>query len=442
MMQDNKKLLVSLGCLLAVTLGVGVLPAWGQEGSAPGDLPESKPQEQGIDRDLLEAAYAKADAIEPLRSLLVARNGHLVSERYFRGADRSTLFNIKSVSKSFLSGLTGIAIKKGFLKGIDQPVSEILPEYFESTGIPGGVAIDERLLQDRPLTEIIGEILASGEVVDPADIPPWHALMRARADTLRQKLTIRHLLTMTTGHAWVENAEPWTVAAAHELSSDWNRFFLELPFAARPGEKFIYTTAATHVLSTAIARATTMSTKAFADKHLFGPLGIKVKRWDTDFEGNHYGGSEMYFTARDMMKYGVLYANDGSWKGTQIIPAEWVHQSTSQQIGVDSDEHYTHIRDTRPEISGYGFLWWLRKSGDFDTYIGWGYGGQFIICVPDLDLVVVATANFMARAGVQVADGVFELLDNEIIPSTGEQSTLTTSEGPEPADDDHDQAAQ
>jgi CubicO group peptidase (beta-lactamase class C family) len=96
-----------------------------------GDLPESSPEEQGLNPELLAEAYREAREIEPLLSLLVARNGYLVSEEYFHDTDRTTAFDVKSVSKSFLSGITGVAIEAGFLKGIDQPVSDILPEYFE-----------------------------------------------------------------------------------------------------------------------------------------------------------------------------------------------------------------------------------------------------------------------------------------------------------------------
>jgi CubicO group peptidase (beta-lactamase class C family) len=133
-----------------------------------------------------------------------------------------------------------------------------------------------------------------------------------------------------------------------------------------------------------------MSTRDFAEKYLFGPLDIQNVQWDTDREGYHIGGSELYLTPRDMMKIGVMYLNDGRYEGQQIVPADWVRESTNTQIA--GSFHGAQI--------AYGYLWWLGVDNPLFTYLenenaflAMGVRGQRILVLPELDTVVVITAD-------------------------------------------------
>ena len=223
-------------------------------------LQTSAPEAQAVDSRKLEAAYRHAETLQPLLSLLVLRKNALVGEAYLHGAGQDTAYNIKSVSKSILSALTGIALREGFVKGLEQPISEFFPEYFEP----------------------------------PPEYEGW-TKMRAETDSFKRRVTLRHLLDHTSGYGWKENE---LILTAWIWSSDYVRFFLELPFVDEPDKKFIYNTGGTHALSALLARTSGMTTLEFADRYLFAPTGMEVRRWDRSPEGNYIGGAEMHFTAR------------------------------------------------------------------------------------------------------------------------------------------------
>jgi CubicO group peptidase (beta-lactamase class C family) len=340
------------------------------------------PETQGVDPRRLEAGLLELSQVDALRSLLVARNGVLVSENYFRGADSATGFAVKSVSKSILSAATGVAIARGALKGLDQPIATILPEYFPPR--LRGPGVSDRVLG-----------------------------VRAQADSLRRLITVRDLLTMEAGFSWLENGPEASISTAWELSSDWIRFVTELPFTAPPGQRFTYNTAATHLLSAVLGRATGMGTRRFAERYLLHPAGITVAGWDKDPRGIDFGGSEVYLTARGMVRFGLLYLNHGAWGNRSIVPEPWVRASTAPQASFDS----TARAHTRADITGYGYLWWLRDAAGHPSWLAWGYGGQSITVIPDLGLVVTATGDLASRAGARVNDAVFQFIDRSLIPA-------------------------
>lgn len=354
-------------------------------------LPTSSPRKQGVDPDKLKSAYHQAETLPPLLSLLVLRNGMIVGESYLHGAEPESAFNIKSVSKSILSALTGIAIREGFIKNLDQPISDFFPEFFKP-----------------PVREFEG----------------W-ARLRSNSDKFKRSVTVRHLLTHTTGYVWVENG---TLFRAWLWSSDYVRFFLDLPFAAEPGKKFIYNTGGTHALSALLARASGMSTRDFGNQYLFEPIGMKIRRWDRAPEGNYIGGAEMHFTARDMARFGLLYLNGGQWYGEQVLPDTWVKESTDERIKANYDtpgnveipESWVWSYLKPGKFTGYGYLWWRRETVEYETFVGLGYGGQFIFVIPKLKLVVVTTSSWDPKTNperfVHYA-AVFDLVDNYILPS-------------------------
>jgi CubicO group peptidase (beta-lactamase class C family) len=293
---------------------------------------ESTPAAQGLDPELLARADRAIEAEYPnIYSLLVVGHGYLVFEKYYRGHDRSDQYNIKSITKSVTSALIGIALEQRSLSSLDQRVVEYLPEY-------AGRPIDER----------------------------------------KQAITLRHLLTMTSGFAWTEDdIDAWV------SSPNWVRYAMNRPLAHNPGETFTYDTASSHLLSAVLNKATRMSEFQFADEQLFGPLGISTRVWPADPQGYTFGGSELYLTSHDLAKFGYLYLNNGYWDGVQVVPARWVAESTTERhsnVGFFGEE-------------GYGYLWWVTKDQGYVAFFALGYGAQYVYVVPDLDLVVVITAN-------------------------------------------------
>jgi CubicO group peptidase (beta-lactamase class C family) len=262
-------------------------------------------------------------------SVLVVRHGYLVYEKYFRG-DATQDYEVASVTKSVTSMLVGIAMQQGYIKNLDQKLQDFFPEYVK---------------QDM--------------------------------DARTRAITLKNLLTMTSGFAWSEET-PWS----WPQSGDWVRYVIEGTMAAEPGLKFTYDTAAVHLLSGILTKVTGTSTLDFANRSLFQPLGIAKPQWEADPQGRNNGGRGLFLRARDMAKLGYLVLNDGLWDGQQIVPADWVRASTTKQN-----------EGGFPEQTSYGYLWWVTTTNGHDAYYAAGYGGQFIYVIPDLDLVVVITSN-------------------------------------------------
>ena len=322
---------------------------------APGGLAQSPERDNGeawtgvrLNAAMLSDVYARAAELPRLRSLLVSQHGQLVRERYFNGARRSGRTNIKSASKSIISALVGIAVRDGKLE-LTQRVGAFFPQY-------------------------VG--------------PP--------ADPRVRDVTVEHLLTMRAGlqSTSFEHYGRWVT------SGNWVRHVLTRPFEAPPGGPMIYSTGSTHLLSAILTKVTGMSTREYANRQLGRPLGIVFPRWRTDPQGVYFGGNDMYLTPRELLAFGQLYLSGGRSGGRQVLPRAWV----------DS----TMVPRTRSGWSGheYGYGWWLRDSGGYRVSFAWGYGGQFVFVVPELELVVVATsdANVRSRGGGHL-DQVHALLD-------------------------------
>ena len=165
---------------------------------------------------------------------------------------------------------------------------------------------------------------------------------------------------------------------------------LDLPVVTEPGSTFNYNTGLTHLLSAIISRASGMSTLEFAEVYLFGPLDIHNVRWDEDRDGVHIGGSELFLTPRAMTKLGVMYLQNGEYSGRQVVPAEWVQESTATKT--EGSFHGAQIR--------YGYLWWLDiENGLFtyldsdDAFIAMGVHGQRILVDREHNTVIVITAD-------------------------------------------------
>jgi CubicO group peptidase (beta-lactamase class C family) len=210
-------------------------------------------------------------------------------------------------------------------------------------------------------------------------------------------------------------------------SHDWLGHILARPLADNPGTTFAYSNASSHLLSAIVADTTGQSTLAYARARLFGPLGIhsdnafqpRAERltatpaqqqayqqaavaWPRDPQGYHFGFGETKLPARDLAKFGYLYLNGGRWETTQVVPADYVRASTQPHTDV-------------PWLGaggGYGYQWWTRRAGQHASFVAAGFGGQRILVVPDLDLVVVLTTD--AQQQLQNAE---DLVDQTITPA-------------------------
>ncbi len=302
-----------------------------------GDWRSATPAEVGLDSERLEEALERIGELDGLQGILVARHGRLVAERYFRGAAGHRPHNLKSASKSVLSALAGLAIEQELLD-LDQEIAAVLPE--------------------------------GRELDDPA----------------KRAITVRHLLTMTSGLESTSfgNYGSWVA------SRNWVRAALNRPLQAEPGTRFSYSTGGTHLLSATLSRAAGRSTHDFARRHLFDPLGIGPSAWARDRQGIHVGGNNLSMRPRDMLKFGQLYLNRGRWGGEQLLPWQWVDQST-RPAGLAAPRGRGRI------YGGYGYLWWLRGPRERGAYIASGYGGQYIYVSPTEDMVVVVISTEISK---------------------------------------------
>ncbi|QHW34567.1 serine hydrolase [Paenibacillus rhizovicinus] len=291
-----------------------------------------------------------------IKDVLVLQGGERLWEWHEKGADR--LGAVYSCTKSFVSALIGIAIDRGNITSVEEPVST----YFPS--------------------------LADAE------------------DARYGEMTLRHLLTMTSGLDWPDFDKPyWQM----KRCDDWVAFILSQPMAHHPGSAFAYNTGGSHLLSAILTQATGMSTFDFAQANLFGKLNFRKPRWNSA-SGIHEGGAGLHLTVWDMAKFGQLYLQGGEWEGERIVSRSWVEASTTS--------HHKGLQHYDPPIFGeYGYHWWVSDAahnGTVDCYFAKGYGGQFIFVVPSLELVAAIRKEPDGKRNAMYAK---QLLFQHIVPS-------------------------
>jgi CubicO group peptidase (beta-lactamase class C family) len=216
----------------------------------------------------------------------------------------------------------------------------------------------------------------------------------------KRAITIEDLLTMRSGLESTSNRN----YGAWVQSANWVRYALARPLVERPGTEMIYSTGNTHILSAILTKVTGNSTWQFAQESLAKPLGFALAQWPRDPQGIYFGGNEMLMTPRQMLAFGELYLNEGRIGGRQLISKQFVEE-TFEPRG-------------RSRISGreYGYGWWMREMAGRQTYYAWGFGGQFIVLVPSLDLVVVSTsAATVSDDRREHRRSVDEIIENLII---------------------------
>jgi CubicO group peptidase (beta-lactamase class C family) len=191
-------------------------------------------------------------------------------------------------------------------------------------------------------------------------------------------------------------------------SANQVKYVLQLPMEAEPGTKYVYNSGLPTTLSTIITNSIDMEFDTFATKFLFEPLGIKKHHWYIYPSGIYHTGGDLQITSRDMAKFGMLYLNNGKWKGKQIISEEWVKQSVKSQISPWEETYY-------------GYFWWripflLPNGQRIEGYHAEGFGGQFIIVLPTYNMVVVFTSNINWNEEGYLYDPV-KILQQFILPA-------------------------
>jgi CubicO group peptidase (beta-lactamase class C family) len=298
-------------------------------------------------------ALALAAQLPRLHSLLVSVRGELVLERYFNGARAARPANVKSVSKSIISALVGIAIERGHLPGVDAAIARYFPQ------------------------------LKNGR---PAE---------------KSAITIEDLLTMRSGLESTSNRN----YGAWVNSRNWVQHVLTRPLLSPPGTEMDYSTGNTHLLSAILTSATRTSTWQFAQNVLARPLGFTLARWPQDPQGVYFGGNDMALTPRQMLAFGEMYLNGGRAGDTPVVPTGWIEASFTPR--------------GRSSWSGqeYGYGWWIRTLAGYEAQYAWGFGGQYIILVPALDLVVVTTSSAtVAEDRRSHRRTVFGLVEQLLVP--------------------------
>jgi CubicO group peptidase (beta-lactamase class C family) len=212
-------------------------------------------------------------------------------------------------------------------------------------------------------------------------------------------IALAHLLTMTAGLSWNESSEQTFESLT--TSPDWPGWILSRPLANPPGTSFNYSTGLTHVAALILTRESGVPLFDYAMTHLFDPIGIEPQRWDRDPAGTYFGGAEVFMPPRDLARFGQLYLQRGALDGSSVVDPAWVDGTTQDLVG------------------GYGAWWWIRSFGGHHTFHAWGYGGQFIYVVPDLDLVIVFTSTWTVDPAVSgdQADQIMRMLDDVLEPA-------------------------
>jgi len=292
-------------------------------------------EQYNIDGVRLRAAFDEMKTVEGALSLIVCRNGTIIAEEYtnYKGYGADSIKSIMSVTKTFTGVLMGLAIDKGFIESVNDPISKYL------TGI----------------------------VTFP--------------DNIKANITIDQLLKMSSGHSW-NGTSPSSLYNIWADSPDQLQYIIDLPLVTTPGTVFNYSDGVSHLLSVIITEATGINTLDFAKKYLFDPIGITKLQWPKDDKGYPNGAAGLRITPADMVKFGNLILNKGKYNDQQVVPESWINTMTTTKITTNNDVLYG---------SEYGYQIWLGYEGGHSYYMAMGWGGQFIFVVPDQQLVVTAT---------------------------------------------------
>jgi CubicO group peptidase (beta-lactamase class C family) len=320
----------------------------------------TSPESMGLDSNKLAVVLDTVkDKQIPIHSWMVIRNGFVIVDAYFYPYDGTTLHDIASATKSITTTLIGIAADKGLLS-LDDTMLSFFPER------------------------------------TAANLNDW-----------KQQITVRDLVTMTSGlHCDDKGGDEWTQAEMR-ASDDWIQFVLDLEAIHEPGTVWAYCSPGSYMLSAILTQATGMSALELARENLFGPLGISDVYWPADSQGVTWGWGELAMYPRDMAKIGLLWLNMGEWDSQQIVSRGWIEEAITPFIHTDRGQDY-----------GYGL--WLNTGGDIFSYMASGRGGQEIAVAPQLGLVLVKTGGGYAP---EVLDRYLETTIGDLVNGNPENPT-------------------
>lgn len=337
-----KKSIRIIGLCLAVCFPSYCLQANPENGNPAKALPRSTPAAEKVNAqgvaNYLEAIQKSKQGIH---SVMIVRNGKVVSETWFgdNAPDKPHVLN--SVSKTYTATAIGFAVAEGKLKVTDKVMS-FFPDKMPAT-------INDNL----------------------------------------KKLEIRHLLTMSSGH----DVEPSRNSEANK-GKDWLTVFFSAPFEHTPGTEYVYNSLATYVLSAIIQKISGEKLIDYLTPRLFQPLGIQGARWEESPQGINCGGWGLYVKTEDMAKLGLLLLQKGKWDGKQLIPAAWVKEASTSHIA--SLPSGTKRKDLKMKtedsdwLQGYGYQMWRSRH---NSYRADGAGGQYILVLPEKNVVIAITAG-------------------------------------------------
>jgi CubicO group peptidase (beta-lactamase class C family) len=338
------------------------------EGRAYGQRPATQALLDSLTRAIETNRYPKVHAV------LISQQGRPVYERYFGSYTADSLHDSRSAFKSITSLLAGIAIDKGFIKDVNQPVYDFFPEY-------------------KPFKK-------------------W--------DPRKAKMTLKDLLQMKAGFACEEFDGTKDCEEEMMGSPNWVKFALDLPLAQAPGTQWAYTSANPMIVGGIIAKTAHMSIMDFAARYLFQPLGIVDYRWTIDPARQGMTAGSFFLRPADMLKLGQLVANHGLWQGQRIVSAHWLQESTAANILIPQFSFVgsSRTKAARPQPTHYGYYWYREQvvtpTSSREVLFASGNGGQYIMLIESLDLVVVFTGGNYNSWKSKLA---FEALAKYIIPA-------------------------
>lgn len=316
--------------------------------ATPYTLPRTSPEQQGIrSSTVLELVNSLDQQIQDVHSFMLLRHGVVVAEGWWSPYERENPRMLYSLSKSFTSTAVGIAIAEGFFS-IEDPV---LPFFFDDA---------------------------------PAEVNAHLAAMR-----------VRHLLSMTTGHA----DDTWW-HMEHRADGNWIKAFFGVPVLHEPGTHFLYNTGATYMLSAIVQKTTGLKVVDFLQPRLFEPLGILNARWEESPQGINLGGIGLYLKTEAIAHFGQLYLQKGMWQGKRLIPEAWVEEATAFQVA-NGDMPYSDW------TQGYGYQFWRCRH---NAYRGDGAFGQYCVVMPEQDAVLAITGGMALEDMQQPLDLLWDLL--------------------------------
>jgi CubicO group peptidase (beta-lactamase class C family) len=320
----------------------------------------STPVAEGLSDSLVNAGFNAAQTSGYINGIVLIRNGKIAAERYYRNTNTNTVFDIKSSTKSFVSALVGNAIQRNYIT-LDTKLIDALPTY-------------------------------KSYVVD----------------TRVNSITVRHLLTMTSGIKSDDDLD-----LANSLNGNWVRLIITRGLDYEPGTRYRYSDAGVHLLSAIVSETSKQNSRVFANVTIFNFMNMNLDTWLPDPIGIPFGGASMFMTVKAMATLGVLYMNKGVYNNRPIVPEAWVNASLTDYMGWPN-ESWGAI--TKLE---YGYLWWLGEIAGHKVFATMGYAGQDVICIPDLNMVVATSAPsdvYEQQADIQ-AHRITEIIRDYFIPA-------------------------